>query len=405
MINVCDFIKGTHSNNDDELPYIGLENIESNTGQYKESAEEKTEFGTALKFSINDVLFPKLRPYLNKIHLANFSGYCSTEFYVLRTKIVKPEYLFAFLNSMLVVNQTSCLMTGNTLPRLQTEDVENLIVPVPPIEIQERISWKIKKALSEKSNIEANANKIILSVDNTIAHKIGFEFPKTEVKNTFSFKFSAFENRLDPHFYLPNFKALLDNIRKPKNAQLGDLVEFSKETWNQKDGFENEFPYIEISEIDLSSGRINNISLVPISEAPSRAKMVVRENDIIVSTTRPHRGAISLIEKDKDGFIASTGFAILRNLKTAEISKEYLFYMLRTQICLLQMLQRSSGGSYPAITAEELKNIYLPIPDKEIQQEIVKDIKAFIQQAEILKTDAKLEFEKAKQEIEKMIIQ
>lgn len=212
------------------------------------------------------------------------------------------------------------------------------------------------------------------------------------------------ETRLDPHFYLPNFKALIDNIRKTKNAQLGNLIEFSKETWNQKDGFENEFPYIEISEIDLSSGNINNVSMVPISEAPSRAKMVVRTNDIIVSTTRPHRGAISLIGADKDGYIASTGFAILRNLKTDLVSKEYLYYILRTQICLQQMLQRSSGGSYPAITAEELKNIYIPIPDIAIQQEIVNDIKAFIENAEQLKADAKTDFEIAKQKIEALIL-
>ena len=92
-------------------------------------------------------------------------------------------------------------------------------------------------------------------------------------------------------------------------------------------------------------------------------------------------------------------------IKVNDISKEYLFYILRTQICLQQMLQRSSGGSYPAITAEELKNIYIPIPDKDIQKEIVNDIKAFIIQAEQLKEEAKNEFEKAKQEIEKLILE
>ena len=132
--------------------------------------------------------------------------------------------------------------------------------------------------------------------------------------------------------------------------------------------------------------------------------MVVRENDIIVSTTRPHRGAICLIDAEKDGSIASTGFAILRKLKTTEISKEYLFYILRTQICLLQMLQRSSGGSYPAITALELRNISIPIPNKDIQEEIVKVIKGFVEKAEILKEDANVEFEKAKLEIETLII-
>lgn len=401
---LCEFVKGTYNTNGDGFPYVGLENIESNTGQYLESAEEKTDFGSALKFQSNDILFPKLRPYLNKVHLARFPGYCSTEFYVLRSKYLLPEYLFAFLNSQLIVNQTSCLMTGNTLPRLQTEDVEGLLVPFVSKDIQNSVALVISESLERKSKIENIASEIILGIDSSIAIKIGFEFPKVEIQKAFAINLSNFESRLDPHFYLPNFKALIDNVRKTKNAQLGDLIEFSKETWNQKDGFEDEFPYIEISEIDLSSGKINNVSMVSISEAPSRAKMVVRTNDIIVSTTRPHRGAISLIESDKDGFIASTGFAILRNLKTDLISKEYLFYILRTQICLQQMLQRSSGGSYPAITAEEFRNIYIPIPDKAIQQEIVSDIKTFIEKAEQLKADAIRDFEIAKQKIEALIL-
>lgn len=310
------------------------------------------------------------------------------------------ETIAAYLNSDIGELLASRRSTGGTRPALDYEALKSI-----PIIFKPEIVEKLKFAHSIKNNKETDSFAIIASINEIIAKKIGFEFPKVEVKNTFSVKVSAFESRLDPHFYLPNFKALLDNIRKTTNAQLGDLVEFSKETWNQKDGFGNEFPYIEISEIDLSSGKINNVSFVPISEAPSRAKMVVRTNDIIVSTTRPHRGAISLIEEDKDGFIASTGFAILRNLKTDEISKEYLFYMMRTQICLQQMLQRSSGGSYPAITAEELKNIYIPIPHKDIQQEIVNDIKAFIIQAEQLKDEAKAEFEKAKQEIEKLILE
>ncbi len=324
---------------------------------------------------------------------------------LIRPKKINSYWLAHLLNSSIYQNVFTQSKSGSSRDNIDLYQVRELEIPIHSKELQNTIAEKLNNAYDLKKSREEQANDIVKGVDEIIAQKIGFEFPKVEVKNTFAIRVSAFESRLDPHFYLPNFKELLDNIRKTKYAQLENLVEFSKETWNQKDGFENEFPYIEISEIDLSSGKINNVSLVPIAEAPSRAKMVVRENDIIISTTRPNRGAISLIEKDKDGFIASTGFAILRNLKTKDISKEYLFYMLRTQICLLQILQRSSGGSYPAITAEELKNIYIPIPSKEIQQEIVKDIKAFITQAEQLKENAKTEFEKAKQEIEKMILE
>ena len=114
--------------------------------------------------------------------------------------------------------------------------------------------------------------------------------------------------RFDPEFYLE--LSLNDDLKS-----LNNIVEFSKEKWNQKDYFEEKFPYIEISEINLETGEINNISWINKKEAPSRAKMIVRDGDIIVSTTRPDRGAITKISKKHDGFIASTGFAVIRKYK------------------------------------------------------------------------------------------
>ncbi len=164
-------------------------------------------------------------------------------------------------------------------------------------------------------------------------------------------------------------------LTKLNCKKLGDIIEFSNETWNQKDFFDSKFPYIEINAIDTLTGEIKNITYYEKNKAPSRAKMIVRENDIIISTTRPHRGAISWIDKNKNGFIASTGFAVLRDLKIKEITREYLYCILRTKLALKQMLQRSSGGNYPAITSNELKKIIIPIPPIEIQQKIIKEIK------------------------------
>ncbi len=99
------------------------------------------------------------------------------------------------------------------------------------------------EAISDKNKQYQVALGIVHGVDTTVVATIGFNFPSIEPKTTFTVKISNFENRLDPHFYLPGFKALIDNIRQINHAQLGDIVEFSNETWNQKDGFENEFPY------------------------------------------------------------------------------------------------------------------------------------------------------------------
>jgi len=179
------------------------------------------------------------------------------------------------------------------------------------------------------------------------------------------------ESRLDPNFYRLDFRTLSEKIRKNNVQRLGEIVKFSSESWNQEDFFDDTFPYIEISEIDIVSGEIKSVSEILINEAPSRAKMIVRENDIIISTTRPNRGAIAKINKQINFSIASTGFAVIRTLKTDKISKDFLFFALRQNFSLSQMEQRSSGGSYPAITQEELSNLLIPVPSKETQQTII----------------------------------
>jgi type I restriction enzyme S subunit len=218
--------------------------------------------------------------------------------------------------------------------------------------------------------------------------------PILNMENTlqvFTVKLSELENRLDPHFYQPSYSELVEKISRNKTFKLGDLVSISNETWNQRDLYESEFPYIEISEIDLSTGQIKNVKNVPVNEAPSRAKKIVREGDIIVSTTRPSRGAISPISKEQNLNIASTGFSVLREIKRPDIlSKEYLFWILRQSFSLLQMEQRSSGGNYPAITEDELKRILIPVFDGKKQEHIISTLKSAIESRSQKKAEAQL---------------
>lgn len=179
----------------------------------------------------------------------------------------------------------------------------------------------------------------------------------------------TFGGRLDPQFYNPKYISLVKKIERNGSKPLYRLAKFSAETWNQKDFFDDFFPYIEISAIDTNSGDITEISNVEKKCAPSRAKKIARKNDILISTTRPNRGAISLVASD-DLYIASTGFAVVRDLSDY-LLRDYLFIALRKSFCLEQMAQRSSGGNYPAITEDELKKITIPTPSKEVQQRIV----------------------------------
>nr|YP_009472581.1 hypothetical protein [Rhipilia penicilloides]ARO74279.1 hypothetical protein [Rhipilia penicilloides] len=154
------------------------------------------------------------------------------------------------------------------------------------------------------------------------------------------------EGRIDPNYYKLEFIKNYNKVKNIPHKQLGELIDFSNETWNpeQQNSFIHHFPYIQIGDIDLKTGNINNISDMKIAEAPKSAKMVVRENDLILSTTRPSRGAFCLIDQRFDGFIASTGFAVIRKIKITSLDRKYLFYALRFPSTLKQFEQRSTGG-------------------------------------------------------------
>ena len=129
-------------------------------------------------------------------------------------------------------------------------------------------------------------------------------------------------------------------------------------------------------------------------------QMMVQKDDIIISLTRPHHGSIALIDDDLDGCVVSTGFAVLREIKDPTLRRPYLCAVLRSQLCLHQMLQRSSGGSYPAITTDQLMQILIPTPSPDRQKRIVEELSRHYVKVRSLREEAMKEWEAAKAQFE-----
>ncbi len=138
--------------------YLSLAHVQSNTGELTDATD--TASGNCFTFQKNDVLFARLRPYLNKVYRAEMDGCCSTEFHVLRVKdgtALLPEYLAAVLRSRPVLAQTVHMMTGNTHPRLTNDDVETLTVPIPSPEVQTRIADEVVRRREGARRLRAEA--------------------------------------------------------------------------------------------------------------------------------------------------------------------------------------------------------------------------------------------------------
>ena len=159
------------------------------------------------------------------------------------------------------------------------------------------------------------------------------------------------------------------------STPIGSLVQFSEEKWDKSDGrFTDVFPYIEISGVGLGTIEYK-ASQVLVVKAPSRARQIVRANDVLVSLTRPHRGAVAEVLSEHNGVVASTGFAILRDMD-AQLRRRFLTLCLVASFGRDQMMMRSSGGSYPAITKEELAKVLIPNVTLGMQENLIAEMDA-----------------------------
>lgn len=153
LVDLADrFVKRIDANEPQRLglTYIGLAQIDSTTGFISDTSDEQPT-GSSTSFSARDILFSKLRPYLNKVaicpdHLKQAAG--STELVTYRAKTgVDPFYLFFVLKSPLVLNQVIDITSGSTHPRVDPGLIDTVLVPLVQKSTQKRIGESIQTSL------------------------------------------------------------------------------------------------------------------------------------------------------------------------------------------------------------------------------------------------------------------
>lgn len=140
------------------------------------------------------------------------------------------------------------------------------------------------------------------------------------------------------------------------------------------------FAYIDIASVDQAAKAIVEPQQVAGSEAPSRARQLVRTGDVLVSTVRPNLNAVAEVPQALDGAIASTGFAVLRP-RAAQLHPRYLYHWVRSREFVAAMVGRATGASYPAVSDRIVKSSELPLPPMEEQRRIA----AMLDQADELR--------------------
>jgi type I restriction enzyme M protein len=144
------------------------------------------------------------------------------------------------------------------------------------------------------------------------------------------------------------------------------------------------FRYIDIDSVDNTALRITNPKPTPASDAPSRARKLVKGGDVLFSTVRPYLKNIAVVPPSLDGEIASTGFGVIRADEQRALPK-FLFAAVSDQRFVDAANALTSGASYPAITESQLFEIEIPLPPMSEQRRLVAELDAEAAQMEAVR--------------------
>ncbi|WP_067864727.1 restriction endonuclease subunit S [Neptuniibacter marinus] len=161
--------------------------------------------------------------------------------------------------------------------------------------------------------------------------------------------------------------------------KLEDVADVNPESIKPKSAPE-QIHYIDIKSV--STGKIDEVRTLSFSEAPSRARRIVRDQDVIWATVRPNRRQFSYICKPIENTIASTGFAVLR---AKNIPASYLYFFTTTDSFTSYLVNHASGAAYPAVNTSDFNNADILLPSDGILAQFDNAVKETLILSENLK--------------------
>ena len=147
-----------------EYFYLGLEDIESNTGKIIKNTKT---LGSKIlsnkhNFDKSHVLYGKLRPYLNKVAMPMQEGICSTDIIPLKPdeNYLMREFLVYYLRDKNFIKWAAEHSTGTKMPRIQTSTLKKHQIPLPPLDLQQEFAEIVSKLEDKRKKMEEAEEKL-----------------------------------------------------------------------------------------------------------------------------------------------------------------------------------------------------------------------------------------------------
>lgn len=286
----------------------------------------------------NDIVFVRTGATTGKSFLLNDPENTLFASYLIRVQcnkeLVNPKYLYTFFQTPIYWNHINQKSRGGTLAGFNASMLSTIEIPLPPT-LSDQLAiasyLECRMAHVEKMRTAALRQKeAITAMQGAVLREV----------------FSYTEGDELPEGWKWNI--------------IKDVIENNIQIFNPENYDKEKFIYVDISSVDNVSKKILNTNQVLVKEAPSRAKSILKENDIIISTVRPNLNAVALVDKSRAGNICSSGFCVTR-LKNGHHAPYFFNYLISPYFveAVSNMVQ---GAMYPAISNDDVKDFSIPLP-------------------------------------------
>lgn len=345
----------TEDFSDPDVKYVGLEHLEKDTGIIGSTSAEGVK---SLKnvFHPGQILYGKLRPYLNKHDVADFDGVCSTDILVFNVrKTAIAQYVDFFLNQRSFIEYAVANSKGINLPRVSEGTVLDAVCPLPPLAEQQRIVDRIEYLFAKLDEAKENAQSVLDS----------FETRKAAILH------KAFTGELTARWRAAHS---LD-IASWKNLYLKDICDYMKAGGDKPVDFVDEQDDVHC--IPVVANGISNEGIIGYS-----AESKYDGETVTVSG----RGTI--------------GYSIYRNYSYYPVVRLIVLgpkkdvYAKFLKYAFDAFPEEGTGSSIPQLTVPMIKEKVIPVPCIEEQAEIVRIIDSLFAKEQQAKEAAEAVLEK-----------
>ena len=350
------------------LPFVGLEHIAAHAGRISISHDSGGKsVGTNFLFDERHVLYGKLRPYLNKVALPDFSGRCSTELIpLLPCEGVDREYLAFALRSPRVVSFAVKHSAGSRMPRAKLKNLFQLKIPLPPLSEQRRIVARLRQELQ-------NCDEICRAAESRI--------------DRIRALFSAW------------VRIVFDKFERASWVKFSDIAEINPRRGSFGGRLKNEdmATFIPMSAVDSTAGEVSSPLVRPFSEV-CKGYTFFRDGDVLFAKITPcmQNGNHFVAKNGINGFgFASTEFYVIRSGNM--VLPEWIHLFIR-QPSILRAAMRQFRGSagQQRVPPKFLADLRIPLPPIPRQRRIVAQARDQFQDWQKLTTSANTQLESAR---------